>query len=246
MIKIIGFLRSFLLVFWLILCALLCTLLVPFYWGKPILNLFFLKSLSWVGLKISGVRMTFTNREGVNSNQSVIYIGNHQSGFDLFSYGPLCPNNGVVIGKKELQWIPFLGWFLKGAGNILINRSKGKESREKLIEQAEQMKKRKVSIAIFPEGTRQKDISMTNPRLLPFKKGAFLMAVAAQAPIVPIVCSPIWDIAEWEKGKIYGGNLHIEVLPPIPTKGLTEKDVDALISKVHTMMENVFRKMARA
>ncbi len=88
-----------------------------------------------------------------------------------------------------------------------------------------------VSIWIAPEGTRNHGTG-----LLPFKKGAFHMAIAAQVPIVPIVCAPLGPLIDWKR-RIFGpGALPMRILSPIPTTGLTEADLADLSDRVRSAM----------
>lgn len=104
-----------------------------------------------------------------------------------------------------------------------------------------------VSLWVFPEGTRS---SKPDPTLLPFKKGAFHLAVQAQVPIVPVVCENYWRLFDG-RGKMEGGDLRLKgkawqsglrarltraVLPPIPTEGLTVSDVDGLVETTREAM----------
>src|SRR4029079_18657026 len=93
-------------------------------------------------------------------------------------------------------------------------------------------------IAMMPEGTRNKE----GKGLLPFKKGPFHLAILAQVPIIPVVSSPLKDIASWKYKVLKGGTIHMTVLPPIPTKGMTDGDVDRLSNTVREKMLAVLKK----
>lgn len=91
-----------------------------------------------------------------------------------------------MIGKKELKWIPFFGYFFWGAGNMMIDRQKRSKAFAGLAQAAQEIKRRAVSIWVFPAGTRHP----SGTGMLPFKRGAFYLAVEAQIPIVPVVVLP--------------------------------------------------------
>lgn len=101
------------------------------------------------------------------------------------------------------------------------------------------MRSERQSVFIFPEGTRS---YAEKPELLPFKKGAFHLAVQAQVPIVPIVCANYSHVLNVKKKRFSPGVVDVSVLPPIPTKGLTAADVDALVKKTRdAMLEELIR-----
>lgn len=108
------------------------------------------------------------------------------------------------MGKKELFWTPLLGQFMWLAGSIFIDRSDNKRAVQSLREAGNQLKRNSTSLWMFPEGTRA---SQEVPGLLPFKKGAFHLAVEAQIPIVAVVCENYWRI--YHKGVFQAGRLRI-------------------------------------
>lgn len=95
----------------------------------------------------------------------------------------------------------------------------------------------------FPEGTR----NHSGDPLLPFKKGAFYMAIAAKVPIVPIVCAPLHRVFSWKERRL-GGDLHIRILPPIQTAHLSGDksagDVEKLLQETREKMLEAFRGLS--
>ena len=90
------------------------------------------------------------------------------------------------------------------------------------------------SVFIFPEGTRS---YFKTPKLLPFKKGAFHLAVQAQVPLVPVVVSNYSNVLDVSKRRFAAGAIPVSVLKSIETKGMTKDDVDSLAERVREMME---------
>lgn len=228
----LNLLRLSLITFWLLLSCLIglfACVLRPF--GADA-NIIASKIFSWGTLKISGVKLHVIGGENLYAAQPCLYAGNHQSAMDMATFGAILPKNTKVIGKSELKWIPFFGIFLWFAGNILINRSRQDKAISGLDQAVKAVRKKGVSIFIFPEGTRNRLCT----GLLPFKKGAFHMAIAAGVPIVPIVSSSLKDVAILEKAQIHGGTVTIKILSPIPTKGFVKTDVDQLSTKVREAM----------
>lgn len=235
-------LRSMAFFFWMMFVAFVGILMLPFRWGDISLDRDYARAFSWLALKISSIRVFVrvkdkeATREEVTQaleeNQPCVYVANHQSGVDMATFGSLYAKRTVVTGKKELLYIPFFGLFYVGAGNILLNRQKSSSAIEALKNVATRMHEEKLSVWMFPEGTRNKE----GKGLLPFKKGPFHLAIAAQAPIVPIVSSALAEVVNWKSKGFSGGKVRLEILPAIPTKGMTEADVLKLSDRVRTEM----------
>ena len=117
----------------------------------------------------------------MNKPDSCVIIANHQSNYDLFVFGNVVPRRTVCIGKKSLKWVPLFGQLFWLAGNVLIDRGNAQKARQSMVTTTNTLQNEKTSIWVFPEGTRN-----LGEELLPFKKGAFQMAIAAGVPIVPV------------------------------------------------------------
>jgi lysophosphatidate acyltransferase len=102
------------------------------------------------------------------------------------------------------------------------------------------MRDEKIAVWFMPEGHRN-----TAPELLPFKSGAFRLAVAAQAPIIPIVAEPLPVIVDMKRHRARRGRLRVRVLEPVPTEGLTIKDVSALVVSVRANMQAALDDLGR-
>lgn len=188
-----------------------------------------------------GVDLTIEGKENLYGVPSTIYTANHQSAAELAFYGAVYPRNTVIIGKKEVIFIPVFGWYFWLAGNVFINRQKSEKAIRVLDRVLAGLKKKGMSVWIYPEGTR----SGGKSELLPFKKGAFHMAIQAQIPITPIVLSPLYPVVDTQKRQFNGGEVKVRILPPISTEGLTEKDVPALIERVRQTMQSCLSQLER-
>lgn len=113
-----------------------------------------------------------------------IFIGNHQTELDVLMLGCMFPKYCSVTAKKSLKSWPFLGWFMTLSGTVFIDRKNSKDARQAMSGAADEIRNRRQSVYMFPEGTRS---YAKEPGLLPFKKGAFHLAVQAGVPIVPVV-----------------------------------------------------------
>lgn len=116
---------------------------------------------------------------------------------------------------------------------VFIDRANRTTARAAFDGAAKTMHSERQSVFIFPEGTRS---YAEKPELLPFKKGAFHLAIQAQVPIVPIVTANYSHVLNVKKKIFNPGAVDVSVLPPIPTKGLTTADVDALVKRTRDAM----------
>lgn len=168
--------------------------------------------------------------------RSCVIIANHQSNFDLYVLGRVVPKRTVSIGKKSLKWVPLFGQLYWLAGNVLIDRSNAAAAKRAMLTTTETLRHRDTSIWVFPEGTRN-----LGRGLLPFKKGAFQMAITAGVPIIPVCVSnysKAMRLNRWDSGRIL-----IRALPAIPTAGLSLDDMPALIERCQQTMSECIASM---
>lgn len=225
--------RAFFSFLWLLLISLAGLVVAPLRYGDTALGHVFARIYAPLALKILGLRVEYLGMENLVFDPPCIVVTNHQSGLDLPVLAPIYPRSAVVIGKKELVWIPFFGFFFKAAGNILIDRGRHYRAMASLGVAVDAIRKRGLSIFIFPEGTR----NSLSEGLLPFKKGAFHMAIQAQCPVVPIVVSSYAPIFSWKrKWMARRGVIQVRALPAISTLGLTAHDVSAFSDRVREVM----------
>lgn len=180
----------------------------------------------------------------LNTYRPAVFIGNHQTELDVLMLGYIFPQYCSVTAKKSLKSVPFLGWFMNLSGSIFIDRANSTSARNAMAGAAEEIQKRRQSVYMFPEGTRS---YAKEPLLLPFKKGAFHLAVQAGVPIVPIVVANYSNVLYVQGWKFNAGTIPIKVLKPIETKGLTAADVDSLTQTVReSMLEELMALTAKA
>lgn len=161
--------------------------------------------MSWA----TGVTFDVEDPNGyLEKTRPAVFIGNHQTELDVLMLGCMFPKYCSVTAKSSLRRTPFLGWFMSLSGSIFIDRSSTKDAREAMRGAADEIRNRRQSVYMFPEGTRS---YAKEPMLLPFKKGAFHLAVQAQVPIVPVVVANYSHIL-WIKGLVFNSGR-------IPCKG---------------------------
>ncbi|NMC95503.1 MAG: 1-acyl-sn-glycerol-3-phosphate acyltransferase [Syntrophorhabdus sp.] len=155
-----------------------------------------------IHLMTSGIQVSVIGLENISS-PPYIFMCNHQSALDIFSLLNGLPVLFKWIAKRELFYIPFLGWAMKRAGYISLDRKHPREAIKAMDDAAKKIREG-TNIIIFPEGTRSKD-----GHLLPFKKGGFSLALRAKVPIVPVGISgsnrlqPKGSFIPNQKGVIY-------------------------------------------
>jgi 1-acyl-sn-glycerol-3-phosphate acyltransferase len=171
-----------------------------------------------------------------DSTRPCVIIANHQSNYDLFILGNIVPPRTVCIGKKSLKWVPFFGQLFWLAGNVLIDRGNPLRARLSIRKTTETLQRKDTSIWVFPEGTRN-----AGKGLLPFKRGAFQMAVDAGVPIVPVCVSTY--VRDMRLGVWDSGQVMIRALPAIPTARLTDADIPDLIAQCHGQMKACIEQM---
>lgn len=143
------------------------------------------RSFKYVMALTTGVRFKIDDPKNIlGKTRPAVFIGNHQTELDVLMLGCMFPKYCSVTAKSSLRKTPFLGWFMSLSGSIFIDRASKTDARAAMAGAANQIQKKQQSVYMFPEGTRSYS---KEPELLPFKKGAFHLAVQAQVPIVPVV-----------------------------------------------------------
>jgi 1-acyl-sn-glycerol-3-phosphate acyltransferase len=196
----------------------LACLLRPFH---PDNTRIFAHIFAKVGLKVMGINLTAINQPTNFPDKAAVYIVNHQHNLDLFVTGAAVPKRTVTMGKKSLKLFPLFGQLYWLAGNVFVDRKNTKSSSATLSSSADALVNHNTSIWVFAEGTRNHGKNM-----LPFKSGAFRMAIEAQVPIIPICFSSYvknTDLSKW-----HAGDAAYKALPPISTKGFTLDDCNEL------------------
>ncbi|ETS61557.1 hypothetical protein PaG_04308 [Moesziomyces aphidis] len=186
-----------------------------------------------------GVRFIVEGEEHFDQARPAVVVGNHQTAMDILYLGRIFPGHASIMAKKELQFAPLLGQFMTLSGAVFINRKNLKDSIKAFKQVGDTMNKNKLSLWIFPEGTRS---GLATPDLLPFKKGAFHLAIQAGVPVVPVVCENYNRIFD-SKSRFESGTIRIKVLPPIPTSHLTAQDAGELTETVREKMLAALRQM---
>ncbi|KAB0339916.1 hypothetical protein FD754_023550, partial [Muntiacus muntjak] len=182
-----------------------------------------------------GLRFEVKGRETLDEDRPCVIISNHQSILDMMGLMEVLPDRCVQIAKRELLFLGPVGLIMYLGGVLFINRQRSQTAMSVITDVGERMVREKLKVWIYPEGTRN-----DNGDLLPFKKGAFYLAIQAQVPIIPVVYSSFSSFYSCKTKLFTSGTIQVEVLDAIPTRGLTVADVPKLLDTCHQAMRTRF------
>lgn len=178
-------------------------------------------------LRAAGVREEIHGLERLPAGNAV-YVCNHQSNFDPVFIFPRLGKHLRFIAKRELFRLPFFGAALRATGMIPVDRTSSDRDRDAVGGAVERVRTR-ASILFFAEGTRD-----PAGHLRPFKKGATVLALQAQVPLVPLAVAGTKDVMTKQHLIVHGGRpVVLMVGDPIPTEGKTLADREALNAEAH-------------
>jgi 1-acyl-sn-glycerol-3-phosphate acyltransferase len=190
------------------------------------------RSLLWA----AGVKVELEGLEHLSPGEPAVIVANHESWFDVFALVVHLPVDTRFVGKIELTRIPFFGPSWLACGHIAIDRSDRQKAIESLRVAGETLRREGAAVVMFPEGTRSAD-----GELLPFKKGAFVLALQTGVPVVPVGVSGSRDIMPKGSWRIRSGTIVVRVGPPIPSEGRGEGARDALLQHSRAEVERLRR-----
>lgn len=186
----------------------------PRLWGRTI-------------CRLAGVRVRVEGTGNLDPGQTYIFMGNHVSQFDIFTFQGYFPHDFRWIVKKELFRIPVFGAAMLKAGLVPIDRSHGREAMKSLNAAAEHIN-RGTSVLIFPEGTRSLDGT-----LHPFKAGVITLAIKAGVEVVPVGFLGTYHVLPKGWYLATPGEVVIRIGQPISVHGYSMKDKHQLAEYLH-------------
>jgi 1-acyl-sn-glycerol-3-phosphate acyltransferase len=178
-----------------------------------------------------GARITLHGTENVEPGRPYVYMANHSSLIDtpaLFAY---LPYQFKIMAKKELFYVPFMGWHLWTSGNFPVDRGDARRTAKSVRAVIEGVRAGK-SLAGFPEGTRTPD-----GRLQDFKPGMFKIALKAGVPIVPVTIRGAFALLPKTTLAPRPGRVEVFIGEPIPTVGFDERGVPELMARTRAAIE---------
>jgi 1-acyl-sn-glycerol-3-phosphate acyltransferase len=178
----------------------------------------------------AGAKIVVHNPERILAGRGAVYVCNHVSWFDVFAIASVLPRY-TFIAKSELRKLPLFGWGAESAGVVFLARDNRKAAFESYKGAAQQVTAGK-NVVVFPEGTRGRDY-----HLRPFKKGPFVLAIAAQAPVVPVLVYGALEVMQKGSFRIKPSTVHVHFLEAVESAGL---DYD----RRHELMRVVWDRIA--
>ena len=188
------------------------------------------RSASWA----AGVRVVVHGPENVRNG--AIYMQNHVSWFDIFAVASVLPRY-TFVAKAELRRIPVFGRGAEAAGIVFIDRDNRKAAFESYKVAAGEVQRGR-NVVVCPEGTRGRDY-----HLRPFKKGPFVLAIAAGAPIVPVVVYGALEVMPKGSFRVRPNVVHVHFLEPVSAAGYTYEDRTKLMQTVWGRMAEAMREL---
>jgi 1-acyl-sn-glycerol-3-phosphate acyltransferase len=186
-----------------------------------------------LGLALAGIRYRVAGGEHVPRDRAAVFCANHQSNVDPPVLFQAIHPFMHILYKAELEAIPILARAFRYGGFLPVDRS-NREAALRSIDAGAASIRSGNSFLIFPEGTRSRTAD-----LLPFKKGGFIMAIKAHAPIVPVAVQGGRDAMQKGSAFIRPVRVSVRVGEPIETAGLGLGDRDALIEETRRRIESL-------
>ena len=169
----------------------------------------------------AGARVTLPGGERLADGKPRVLVANHVSWYDVFALSATLPSV-AFIAKAEMRGIPLLGRAMLAAGHLFVDRKNQKAAFAAYDDAAVRIRNG-TTVVIFPEGTRGFDYP-----LRPFKKGPFVLAVAAGVPVTPILLHGTLDVLRKGSFRVRKHDIEIHVLDDISTEGCSYDDRDRL------------------
>ncbi|HET9983773.1 MAG TPA: lysophospholipid acyltransferase family protein [Longimicrobiales bacterium] len=167
-----------------------------------------------------------------------VAVANHESFADIFLISHL-PWDMKWVSKDAIFRIPVVGWMMRMAGDISVRRGE-LESRSQAVQQIRERLSRRVTVMVFPEGTRSR-----TGELLPFRNGAFRVAIETGTAILPIAVAGTRTALASGSFRLGRARAEVRVLPPVDTTGLTSADIPALRERVRRQIAEAREEMGR-
>jgi 1-acyl-sn-glycerol-3-phosphate acyltransferase len=188
---------------------------------------------TWARLLLAflGVRLRVRGREKLSSGKRYVFFSNHQSALDipvLFA-GIGCPL--CFIAKKDLFLIPIFGWGMSAMGHVKIDRTNARKARKSLSKGVHLLKRYRLSLVLFPEGTRS-----ASGTLGEFKQGSFTLAQEAGVPVVPVVIRNVIGRLPKKSLFVKPGTVYVDLCDPIDITGMEKS---AVATRVRQEIEKV-------
>jgi len=226
----------FIIIFFPITC-LVWLLVLPFDRERKVMHWMLIYQAYLVSMILPIWKINIEGREKADRKSTYVIISNHQSILDILIIDCL-RFRFKWIAKIEIMKRPVLGWYLKMAGYITVDRG-NKESKEKMLEKSYRCLERGTSIMLFPEGTRSADREIGF-----FKRGAFQLAIGAKKAILPVLIDGTGEVLP-KHGFVFGTGhkVKVRVFDPVPPESFNTDDPDTLAFEFRTFMTRALKEL---
>lgn len=182
----------------------------------------------------SGVTLRVEGAENIDARGSYIFVANHASLFDIPALQLALPGNVRIMYKKELQKIPFMGWALRASAFVPIVREKARDAMNTVSQTADIVRNDASSLMIFPEGTRTPD-----GHLQKFKRGAFMLALKAGKPLVPVAIMGSYEVLPKSTLRFRKGEILVRIGKALvmETKEYTREEEVQVMNTMHAAVD---------
>jgi 1-acyl-sn-glycerol-3-phosphate acyltransferase len=177
-------------------------------------------------LAVCGARVHVDGAEHIETGRTYVFTANHQSYLDIPVVFAYLPADFRIMAKASLFHFPFLGWHLRRSGHMPVERKNPARAARSLLAAAGHVRRGR-AVFIFPEGGRS-----TDGRLGEFKSGAFLLAIKAETPVVPVSIRGTYALLPIHSWHIRPGRVEMRLHAPIPTAGMTSESAESLAAQV--------------
>jgi putative phosphoserine phosphatase/1-acylglycerol-3-phosphate O-acyltransferase len=190
----------------------------------------------WADLNCAliGLKVSLTGEEYLASPRPAVFVLNHQSNADGFLVAKLIRRDIAILGKREIPRNFITGPLMRWGGLVTVDRQDAADASSTMRALTDAIRKDGRSTAIFPEGTRSQSIALGE-----FKKGAFLIALRARVPIIPIEIHNSFDAQPRGETRYRPATVRVEVLAPIDTGSWKIKDLDSHVAAIHDIFLQV-------
>ena len=176
-------------------------------------------------------RFRWSGTPPADPRRPYVVVSNHESFADIPLLSQL-PWEMKWMGKREMFGLPVAGWMMWAVGDIPIRRGVGGRAVLDAMARCREALGRRVSVMIFPEGTRSR-----TPEMLPFKDGAFRLAIETGTPILPLAVAGTRSALPKHDWRFNRARAEVRILEPVETAGLTLADLQKLKARVRAMIE---------
>jgi len=210
---------------WFAFSASIFSLVLIFRQNNPNNGVFVTHPVGQVILKILNIQLEIENKKALENPQACVYLANHQSLLDVFTFCAFFPAKTFVVAKRSLKYMPFFGWAFSLSGNVYIDR-KNRNAAVKTLASAEERIRAGWSFFVFPEGTRSKGKGLGL-----FKKGAFHVAMNTGAPLRLWICKD-YDL---RLNSLQPSIVKMKVFDPIYLN--KEEDLETQIANIRSLAQ---------